>query len=811
MSEQQIQNNSPSAMIEMAEVDAIIESIGRSEDKLIPLLQALQRRYNYLPQAALERICATTAITPEAAMGVATFYSQFRLKSAGRHIIKACTGTACHLKGAENVIDALKRHLEIPEHGDTSPDGEFTIERIACLGCCMLAPALQIDDVIYGHLSSQNAHRAVEDFIRAASSRGKEDVPDDAGSNGIGEARVCLCSSCRATGSDKIYDEAKRHAAMLRLPVSIKVVGCTGQSFHAPMLDIALSGGERFRYARLKPQDVRDCLLRHFQPGGGILRRVSARVTQALERVLTDETWEPLPRYQLDARSGPTDAFTGRQINIATEHYAAMNPLSLEDYEAHEGFAGLRKCLEQMSPEQVIQEVEQSGLRGRGGGGFPTGEKWRLVRQAQGGVKYIICNGDEGDPGAFMDRMLLESFPFRVIEGMAIAAYAAGATEGVLYVRAEYPLAIKRLREALRILEERDMIGGSVLGVGPPLNLWICEAAGAFVCGEETALMESIEGRRGMPRYRPPYPSASGLWGQPTLINNVETYAMIPWILRHGGAALAAIGTETSKGTKTFALAGKVKRGGLIEVPMGLTLREIIDDIGGGALDGKRIKAVQTGGPSGGCIPASMFDIPVDYEAIKATGAIMGSGGLVVLDEDDCMVDVARYFLEFTRSESCGKCTHCRVGTQRMHEILERLCNGQGKRQDIELLEHLCRITANGSLCGLGATAPNPVLTTLVHFREEYDAHVEGRCPAGKCKSLIRYEIDATCNGCTLCAQRCPVDAIPSRPYARHEIIESLCTRCDICRQTCPLGSVHIVTGQPEEDNKHPRNAEKAV
>ena len=466
--------------------------------------------------------------------------------------------------------------------------------------------------------------------------------------------------------------------------------------------------------------------------------------------------------------------------------------MDLDEYIRHDGFKALRHCLEQLSPEQIIEQAKASGLRGRGGAGFPTGQKWAAVRAAQDDKKYVICNGDEGDPGAFMDRMILESFPYRVIEGMAIAAKAVGADEGIFYIRAEYPLAVKRIREALRNLEDRGLLGDRVLGTDYRFHLSIKEGAGAFVCGEETALLASLEGRRGMPRLRPPYPAECGLWGKPTSVNNVETYAMVPWIFRNGPEAFARLGTEKSRGTKVFALAGKVVRGGLIEVPMGITVRQIVEDIGGGVADGRKFKAVQIGGPSGGCVPAELADTSVDFEALSQAGAIMGSGGMVVLDDRDCMVDMARYFLRFTQDQSCGKCTLCRIGTRRMRDILDRICTGKGQKGDLELLEQLSRTVGAGSICGLGRTAPNPVLSTLRYFRAEYEAHLAGRCPAGKCKDLIAYRVNDACIGCTLCAQKCPADAIPMTPYARHTIDMQKCTRCDTCRQVCPTQAVFV-------------------
>ena len=479
-----------------------------------------------------------------------------------------------------------------------------------------------------------------------------------------------------------------------------------------------------------------------------------------------------------------------KQLRIATRNSGFIDPESLESYLAVGGYQALGKCLTEMKPADVIETIKASGLRGRGGAGFPTGVKWGFAAKYQGERKYVVCNADEGDPGAFMDRAVLEGDPHSVLEAMAIGGYAIGGNNGTIYIRAEYPLAIKRLKMAIEQAKAAGVLGDNILGTGFSFDIELKYGAGAFVCGEETALIASIEGNRGTPHYRPPFPAESGLKGLPTLVNNVETFCMVPWILRNGAAAFNAIGTEGSKGTKVFSLAGKVARGGLIEVPMGITIRRIVEEIGEGVAPGRKFKAVQIGGPSGGCIPERLADMPVDFEELTRLGAMMGSGGLVVLDDSDCMVDVAKYFLTFTHEQSCGKCTFCRVGTGEMLRIITRLTEGKASLEDIDELERLCHYVKDGSLCGLGRTAPNPVITTLLYFRNEFEAHTRGLCPAGRCKDLIKYTVNDKCIGCTKCVQVCPVDAIPYTPYEKHTIDQDLCTKCDSCREVCPVDAI---------------------
>lgn len=782
---------------ELSFVDKIVEELGRGSEAVIPILQAIQKHYRYLPKEVLERVCKITEITPAQIAGVSTFYSQFRHHPVGKHIISVCHGTACHVKGAGFIQDAITRYLKIPENDDTDSERFFTVQKVACLGCCTLAPVLQIDEITYGHLTPDIIPNVLKDFLNIQSSLDtkKRGLPDIANiESKDGEIRLGLGSCCIAKGSANVREALQQIVFELNLKVQIKRVGCVGMCHQTPLMEIVLPNGKSYFYARVQPEDVKQIILRHFKPKS-VLKKINNLANRILENLLLiDSDQESIKRYFMEVRDPQVSTFLNKQKHIATEHSGVINPTDIDEYIDHDGFVALNRVIKELSPKEVIEEIKKSGLRGRGGAGFPTGVKWSIVRQEESDMKYIICNGDEGDPGAFMDRMLLESYPYRILEGMIIAAYAVGINEGYLYIRAEYPLALQRIREAIHTCQEYGYLGDKILGSNFSLHLKIMEGAGAFVCGEETALIESIEGKRGMPRLRPPYPAIEGLWGKPTLINNVETYALVPWIIRNGSDAFASLGTEDSKGTKVFALVGKIVRGGLIEVPMGITIREIVEEIGGGVSNGRRFKAVQIGGPSGGCIPAELSYTPIDYQALTSLGAIMGSGGLVVLDDTDCMVEIARYFLEFIQDQSCGKCTYCRIGTRRMLDILIKLCTGQGEKNDLEELEKLAKIVSKGSLCGLGKTAPNPVLTTLKYFRNEYEEHLKGRCPAGKCKQLIKYIITDDCIGCTICAQHCPVNAIPMTPYGKHIIDDEKCTRCNICKSVCPENAVIITS-----------------
>ena len=583
---------------------------------------------------------------------------------------------------------------------------------------------------------------------------------------------VCADPECLEKGAHEVYDRLQDELVKQGLIDEVQVLETSriGDCAHGPELVVY---PDDVHYVGLCVKDIPALVEEHFLKG-----RVA-------------EKWLSAAREAEDEELGPPQP---KEVRVVLRNCGKIDPENIEDYIAEDGYQALGRVLTEFEPEEVIQEVLDSGLRGRGGAGFPTGLKWRFTRDAEGEPKYLTCNADEGDPGAFMNRRVLEGDPHSVIEGMIIAAYAIGASRGFIYCRAEYPVAVRTMRTAIKQARAYGLLGEHILGSDFSFDVEVRMGAGAFVCGEETALIASIEGERGHPRTRPPFPAVRGLWGQPTNNNNVETYANVPQIILRGGEWFASMGTEKSKGTKTFALAGDVKNTGLIEVPFGITLREIIYDVGGGIKDDKAFKAVQTGGPMGGCLPAEYLDLPVDYESLTEAGSIMGSGGMIIMDEETCMVDIARFFMEYTQDESCGKCVPCRVGTRRILDILERICEGRGREDDIEKLEALCDQVTKTSLCGLGKGAPNPIVSTLEHFRDEYEAHIEDRtCPAHICRALIRYEIDPeVCTGCTLCARNCPVEVISGERRQPHEIDQDACIRCGICAQVCNFNAVSV-------------------
>lgn len=587
---------------------------------------------------------------------------------------------------------------------------------------------------------------------------------------------VCGGTGCTSSGSMTLIDEFEKQLEKNGLTNEVKIVktGCFGLCALGPVVIVYPEGAF---YSMVKADDVREIVEEHLLKG------------RIVQRLLYDES---VHEGSDEIKSLNEVDFYKKQHRIALRNCGVINPENIDEYIARDGYSALGKALTEMTPQEVIDEIKNSGLRGRGGGGFPTGVKWQFAANSADDQKYVCCNADEGDPGAFMDRSVLEGDPHAVIEAMTIAGYAIGSNQGYIYIRAEYPIAVQRLNIAIKQAREYGLLGKNIFDTGFDFDLEIRLGAGAFVCGEETALMTSIEGKRGEPRPRPPFPAVKGLFGKPTLLNNVETYANIPRIILSGAEEFASIGTEKSKGTKVFALGGKINNTGLVEVPMGTTLREIIEDIGGGIPNGKKFKAAQTGGPSGGCIPAELIDTPIDYDSLTAIGSMMGSGGLIVMDEDNCMVDIAKFFLEFTVDESCGKCTPCRVGTKRLLEILNKITDGNGTMEDLDNLERLAEAIKAGSLCGLGQTAPNPVLSTLKYFRHEYEAHIKDKtCPAHVCKGLAKYEIDPEkCKGCGLCAKQCPVSAISGEIKSPFKIDTEKCIKCGACMDKCPFKAI---------------------
>lgn len=801
---------------------AIIEKYDRNPSNLVAILQELQSEYRYLPEEVLTYVATALGLPPASVFGVATFYSQFSMSPKGHYVIKVCDGTACHVRGSETVQFAIREKLGLDPEETTTPDLLFTVEKVACLGACGLAPVVMVNDrEVYGQMTAEEAVRLIEqlkqpralvaggtpdtavcDTGEASDVRGHSSLPlgsraaldrmqDEAKQMITAPAvrlLVCMETACIASGADKVYQALKREIAVRGLNAEVgeleemdgshgaQIVkaGCHGYCQIGPLVRVEPLG---ILYCHVRPEDAEEIVEATVANG-----QIVPRLLYGTQEGQPFTNWQDMPFY-------------AKQHKQVLSHCGEIDCEDIRQYIAVGGYQALAKGIFDMEPADVVAMIKESGLRGRGGAGFLTGTKWELAAQARGEKKFVVCNGDEGDPGAFMDRSVMEGDPHRVLEGMAIAAYAVGATEGFVYVRAEYPLAVKRLKWAVEEANRYGVLGRNILGSNFSFHIKVKEGAGAFVCGEETALLASIEGKRGMPRPRPPFPVKHGLWDYPTLINNVETLSNVPSILLEGAELFKTIGTAKSPGTKTFSLAGQVARTGLIEVPLGMTLREVVFDIGGGMREGKAFKAVQIGGPSGGCLTAEHLDLPLDFDSLTAAGAMVGSGGLVVMGQDTCMVEVAKFFMTFIQNESCGKCLPCREGTKQILAILTRITEGKGVPEDIDTLLELAQTLKRSALCGLGKTAANPVLSTLRYFRQEYESHViDKHCPAGVCKALAVYRIDPDkCNGCGGCRRICPTGAISGALKHPFSIDPSKCTKCGSCLSRCRYGAIVLV------------------
>jgi NADH-quinone oxidoreductase subunit F len=785
-------------------VDDILLRYPRDPSSLIMVLQDLQAELDHLPPDAISAVAERLGVPRSRIYSAASFYKAFSLEPRGRHRIDVCTGTACHVRGAGRLITQIDEQLHI-RPGESTPDLEINVNTVHCVGACALGPVVVVDGRVQGEMTPRKLTKAIERCYAgdgggaggavtaevtpalaverlaspAALARWRDELVT-AAEQVTATISVCAGSGCRALGADRLVAAFERALddAGLADTVRIQRNGCHGYCERGLICVIRPAG---IFYQQLKPQHAKAIVERTIQQGE-IIGDLLFEDPQSGQRI---EHERDIPFY-------------ARQRRLLMQQNAVIDPLRITDYVARGGYAALAQALFEMEPEAVIDEVKTAALRGRGGGGFAAARKWTSCRRAEGELKYILCNADEGDPGAFMDCSLLEGNPHSVIEGMVIGAWAiAGGTsraEGYVYVRDEYPVAVAHLEVALEQARSAGLLGENILGSGFSYDIRLSRGGGSFVCGESTALMASIEGKIGEPRAKYVHTSTTGLYERPTVLNNVESWANVPLIVREGGERFASIGTERSKGTKIFSLVGKVVNTGLVEVPMGTTLREIVYGIGGGIRDGKRFKAVQTGGPSGGCVPESLLDVPVDFDELTRVGSMMGSGGMIVMDESTCMVDVARYFTEFLAEESCGKCSACRNGLRELLTLLERICAGEGRADDLPLMERLFGILDSGSLCGLGKSAANPVRSTLEYFRDEYEAHVlDRRCPAGVCRALVTYQIDETCTGCTLCLDVCPEQAITGKLKELHVIDTDTCNRCGLCVATCPFGSIVAV------------------
>ncbi len=789
---------------EHAQVAAILQKYPSRASSLIMVLQDIQASLNYLPQQAIDQVSEALAVPRSQIYSVASFYKSFSLTPLGKHKVDICVGTACHVRGADRLVNQLTEELAITP-GQTSKDGEVTLNAVHCVGACALGPVAVIDGEYHGNLTPSKLSKAVKQCCGAHKKADESPTIDTHISKPKGltltrlgsceeveglrervlrefplempSILVCAGTGCIANGSIKVAEAMAQVLATTEssatVSLGIKKTGCHGFCEKGPLVVMHPQG---IFYTKVKPKDAQE-IIETYLNDKGVVKRLLYKDT---EETISFDSFEKIPFY-------------AKQHRNVLHNIGKVDPEDLVDYIKHGGYTALTKALSEDNPIAIIDMVEESGLRGRGGGGFSTGKKWRSCLNAVGDKRYIICNGDEGDPGAFMDRSIMEGDPYAVLEGMTLAGYAVSASEAYIYVREEYPLAVERLEKALHIANQCGLLGENILGSDFSFSISINRGGGAFVCGESTALMQSIQGNIGEPRAKYIRSVERGLHDQPTILNNVETFASIPLIVRDGAEQFKAVGTEKSTGTKAFAVVGKVKNTGLVEVPMGTTLREIIFDICGGILDNRIFKAVQTGGPSGGCLPESKLDLPVDFDTLTKEGSMMGSGGMIVMDDRTCMVDVARYFTTFLTEESCGKCAACRLGLVNLKQILENICEGKGHEKDLLVMENLFDTLDKGALCGLGKSAANPVRSTLKHFHSEYLAHIEDKkCPAGVCRSLITYVIGPACTGCQLCAKVCSQKAISGQKKELHCIDTELCNRCGVCVATCNFNAIEV-------------------